>query len=157
METTREWKTIRLRCLRVIYERQVVREEAPAYLQSRRISRPEDVYELLHDLQRETKEHFLTLHLDGKNRIICLDRVSTGSLNQSIVHPREVFKGALLSSAAAVVLVHNHPSGDPTPSTEDREITRRLREVGDLVGIKVLDHVIVGEGRYVSFSELGII
>lgn len=157
METTREWKTIRLRCLRVIYERQVVREEAPAYLQARRISRPEDVYELLHDLQRETKEHFLVLHLDGKNRIICLDRVSTGSLNQSIVHPREVFKGALLSSAAAVVLVHNHPSGDPTPSTEDREITRRLREVGDLVGIKVLDHVIVGEGRYVSFSELGII
>lgn len=157
METNREWKTIRLRCLRVIYERQVVREEAPAYLQARRISRPEDVYELLHDLQRETKEHFLALHLDGKNRIICLDRVSTGSLNQSIVHPREVFKGALLSSAAAVVLVHNHPSGDPTPSTEDREITRRLREVGDLVGIKVLDHVIVGEGRYVSFSELGII
>lgn len=157
METTREWKTIRLRCLRVIYERQVVREEAPAYLQSRRISRPEDVYELLHDLQRETKEHFLALHLDGKNRIICLDRVSTGSLNQSIVHPREVFKGALLSSAAAVVLVHNHPSGDPTPSTEDREITRRLREVGELVGIKVLDHVIVGEDRYVSFSELGII
>lgn len=157
METTREWKTIRLRCLRVIYERQVVREEAPAYLQARRISRPEDVYELLHDLQRETKEHFLALHLDGKNRIICLDRVSTGSLNQSIVHPREVFKGALLSSAAAVVLVHNHPSGDPTPSTEDREITRRLREVGDLVGIKVLDHVIVGEDRYVSFSELGII
>lgn len=157
MEMSREWKTIRLRCLKVIYERQVVREEAPAYLQSRRISRPEDVYELLHDLQRETKEHFLTLHLDGKNRIICLDRVSTGSLNQSIVHPREVFKGALLSSAAAVVLVHNHPSGDPTPSTEDREITRRLREVGDLVGIKVLDHVIVGEDRYVSFSELGII
>lgn len=157
METTREWKTIRLRCLRVIYERQVVREEAPAYLQARRISRPEDVYELLHDLQRETKEHFLALHLDGKNRIICLDRVSTGSLNQSIVHPREVFKGALLSSAAAVVLVHNHPSGDPTPSTEDREITRRLREVGDLVGIKVLDHVIVGEDRYVSFSEQGII
>lgn len=157
MEMSREWKTIRLRCLRVIYERQVVREEAPAYLQARRISRPEDVYELLHDLQRETKEHFLALHLDGKNRIICLDRVSTGSLNQSIVHPREVFKGALLSSAAAVVLVHNHPSGDPTPSTEDREITRRLREVGDLVGIKVLDHVIVGEGGYVSFSELGII
>ncbi len=157
MDTTKEWKTIRLRCLRVIYERQVVREEAPAYLQAGRISRPEEVYELLHDLQRETKEHFLALHLDGKNRIICLDRVSTGSLNQSIVHPREVFKGALLSSAAAVVLVHNHPSGDPTPSNEDREITRRLREVGDLVGIKVLDHVIVGEGRYVSFSELGII
>lgn len=150
-------KTIRLKCLRPVYERQVVREHAPAYLNSRRIRKPEDVYELMYDLQLEGKEHFIALHLDGKNQIVCLDRVSTGSLNQTVVHPREVFKGAPLSSAASLVLVHNHPSGDPEPSREDMEITKRLREVGDLVGIKVLDHIIVGERRFTSFVEKGLL
>jgi DNA repair protein RadC len=149
-------KTIRLRCLRAIFERQVVRENAPAYLDGKRYTSPAQVYELFRDLAREAKEHFLCLHLDGKNRIICLDRVSVGSLNQSIVHPREVFKAAILSSAAAVLLVHNHPTGDTAPSQEDRDITRRLAEVGQLVGIRVLDHVIVGEG-YFSFSEQGLL
>jgi len=107
-------------------------------------------------LNQETKEYFLTLHLDGKNRIVCMEEVSVGSLNQSIVHPREVFKTALLSSAAAIVLIHNHPSGDPTPSREDREITRRLKEGGDLLGIRVLDHIIVGES-YLSFVEQGLL
>ena len=151
-----DWRTIRIKCLRSIFERQVVREKAPAYLDSRRIKKPQDVYELLFDLQLEAKEHFLTLHLDGKNKILCMDRVSVGSLNQAIVCPREVFKNALLSSAAALILVHNHPSGDPDPSDEDKAITKRLQEVGELIGIRVLDHVIVGEKRYLSFSELGL-
>ena len=149
-------KTIRLRCLRAIYERQVVREDAPAYLDGRRYTAPAQVYELFRDLSKEAKEHFLCLHLDGKNRIVCLDRVSVGSMNQSIVHPREVFKTAILSSAAAVLLVHNHPTGDTEPSQEDREVTRRLAEVGALIGIRVLDHVIVGEGYY-SFTEHGLL
>lgn len=152
-----DWKTIRLKCLRPVYERQVIREKAPAYLNTRRFKKPEDVYELMYDLQLEAKEHFIALHLDGKNQIICIDRVSTGSLNQSVVHPREVFKGALLSSAAALILVHNHPSGDPDPSRDDIEITRRLHEAGDLVGIKVLDHIIVGERRFTSFVEKGLL
>ncbi len=80
--------------------------------------------------------------------------VSTGSLNQSIVHPRELFKTALLSSAAAVILIHNHPTGDPTPSTEDIELTRRLKEAGEMIGIRVLDHIVVGDSYY-SFAERG--
>jgi DNA repair protein RadC len=94
--------------------------------------------------------------LDGKNRIACVDCVSVGSLNQSIVHPREVFKTALISNAAALVLIHNHPSGDPSPSSEDIAITRRLKEAGDLLGIKVVDHVIVGTDGMVSLLERGV-
>ncbi len=96
---------------------------------------------------------FITVHLDGKNRILCMDIVSIGSLNQSIVNPREVFKTACLSSAAAILCIHNHPTGDPTPSSEDIAITRRLKEAGDILSIKVLDHIIIGDGEYLSFVE----
>jgi DNA repair protein RadC len=89
------------------------------------------------------REYFAALLLDGKNRVVSIHQVSQGSLNQSIVHPRETFKAALLANAAAIILVHNHPTGDLTPSREDIEITRRLREAGELLGIRVLDHVIV--------------
>ena len=99
----------------------------------------------------------MALHLDGKNRITCFDRVSLGSLNQTIVHPREVFKTACLSNAAAILLIHNHPTGDPAPSQEDIVITRRLKEGGDLLGIKVLDHIIVGYSHYFSFVESGLL
>ncbi|MRR06215.1 MAG: DNA repair protein RadC, partial [Deltaproteobacteria bacterium] len=121
-----------------------------------RFTSPQQIFEIFRDLRLETKEHFITLHLDGKNRILCIDRVSVGSLNQSIVHPREVFKSAVYSSAAAIILVHNHPSLDPAPSREDIEITRRLKECGELLGIKLLDHIIVGDS-YVSFVERGIL
>lgn len=100
---------------------------------------------------------FLCLHLDGKNRIVCVDLVSIGSLNQSLVHPREVFKTALLSNAAAVLLIHQHPTGDPAPSTEDIAITRRLREAGEILGLKVLDHIIIGQDEYLSFVERGLL
>jgi DNA repair protein RadC len=106
---------------------------------------------------RETKEYFITLHLNGKNQISCVDVVSIGSLNQSIVHPREVFKTALLSSAAAIILVHQHPTGDPAPSSEDIAITRRLKEAGDIIGIKILDHCIIGKDDYISFVERGLL
>ena len=108
-------------------------------------------------LSRETKEHFWAVHLDSKNRMLCLDQVSTGSLNASIVHPRDCLKSALLSSAAAIVFVHNHPSGDATPSREDIEITKRLKECCDLLGIRCLDHIIVCENEYVSFADRGLI
>jgi DNA repair protein RadC len=135
-----------------------------ARLQSRklehldRFTSPRQVFEYFHHEFRDCrKEYFLTLLLDGKNRIIRRVQVSEGSLNQSIVHPREVFIPAVKESAAAVILVHNHPTGDPAPSPEDIAITRRLREAGDIMGIKVLDHIIVGDGEFVSFVERGLL
>jgi DNA repair protein RadC len=123
-----------------------------------RFTSPRQVFDYFHHEFRDSrKEYFLTLLLDGKNRIIRRVQVSEGSLNQSIVHPREVFSPAVKESAAAVILVHNHPTGDPAPSTEDITITRRLREAGDIMGIKVLDHIIVGDGKYISFVEQGLI
>lgn len=98
----------------------------------------------------------MILLLDGKNRITRKVQVSEGSLNQSIVHPREVFAPAVRESAAAVIFIHNHPSGDPAPSREDREITRRLKEAGEILGIKVLDHIII-DGAYFSFVESGLL
>lgn len=119
---------------------------------------PAQVFEYFHhDMRDSRKEQFLVLLLDGKNRIARKVMVSEGSLNQSIVHPREVFAPAVRESAAAVILIHNHPSGDPNPSREDREITRRLKEAGELLGIKVLDHLIIGDGSYFSFVESGVL
>jgi DNA repair protein RadC len=101
------------------------------------------------------KEEFHVLLLDAKNRKIRDVRVSEGSLTSSLVHPREVFSPVIRESAAAVILIHNHPSGDPQPSQEDLHITRRLREVGEVMGVRVLDHLIIGKGRYVSFVDDG--
>ncbi len=150
-----EKKKITILSIEARYRKEVVREDAPAWV-SKRFTSASQVYEMFLDLRQEAKEHFIALHLDGKNRIACLDRVSVGSLNQSIVHPRELFKTALLSSAAAILLIHNHPTGDPTPSSEDLEVTRRIKEAGDLLGIKVLDHIIIGDS-YLSFAEQGLI
>jgi DNA repair protein RadC len=99
------------------------------------------------------REHFVVLMLDRKNRLIGVNTVSIGSLTASIVNPREVYKPAILANAAAVILGHNHPSGDPQPSQEDRAITQRLVEAGTLLGIQVLDHIIIGEQAYVSFAD----
>lgn len=109
---------------------------------------------LVQDLAREC---FWTLLLDGKNRIRRLLRVSEGSLTSSLVHPREVFRPAILEAAAGVLFVHNHPSGDPSPSQEDVQVTQRLAETGRIVGIRVLDHVIIGAYRYFSFADRGML
>jgi DNA repair protein RadC len=115
-----------------------------------------DVYAHFRErLGGERREHFYAVLLDNKHRKIKEIPVSLGSLTASIVHPRDVFAPVVRESAAAVILVHNHPSGDPTPSREDIEITRRLREVGDIMGVRVLDHIVVGNGRYVSFVDDG--
>jgi DNA repair protein RadC len=99
------------------------------------------------------REVFYVLLLDGRNRLRAEVRVSEGSLTAALVHPREVFGPAICSAAAALLLVHNHPSGDPTPSAEDTALTERLRRVGELVGIRVLDHVVIGHDRWVSMAE----
>jgi DNA repair protein RadC len=156
--TSSKPRTIKFRQIKAIYEILTVKEDIANYLKAgTRYTAPSQVFETFRFLMKETKEIFLTLHLDGKNRIIALDLVSIGSLNQSIVHPREVFKTACLSNAAAIILVHQHPTGDPSPSSEDIAITRRLKEAGEIMGIKILDHIIVGEGEYLSFTERGLL
>ena len=112
-------------------------------------------YSYVEKMMKLDREEFWCLHLDTKNKLIGYEVVSVGSLNSSIVHPREVFKGLLLNNAAAVIFAHNHPSGDPTPSYEDKEITTRLKAAGELLGIRVLDHLIVGDGCYCSFADRG--
>ncbi|MGH7740536.1 MAG: JAB domain-containing protein [Candidatus Eiseniibacteriota bacterium] len=114
---------------------------------------PDDVVAIpaIRRLRVAKREHFVVMLLNARHEVESVDTVSIGSLNASIVHPREVFKPALLESAASVVLVHNHPSGDPEPSEEDLSITRRLVECGELLGIGVLDHVIIASRGVVSF------
>lgn len=121
-----------------------------------KIHSPEDVYRVVYPKVREhKKESFIELCLNTKNQIIKEEVISIGSLDASIVHPREVFKTALAESAASIIVAHNHPSGDPTPSREDIEITRRLKEAGKIIGIEVLDHVIIGDGKHFSMKEAG--
>ena len=121
-----------------------------------KINSPEDVYRLIYPrLREEKKEIFIEICLDTKNQVIKEETISIGSLNANVVHPREVFRTALAESAAHIIVAHNHPSGDPAPSREDIEITRKLVETGSIMGITVLDHVIIGDGRHFSMKEAG--
>lgn len=118
---------------------------------------PEDVSGLLmEDMRYLQKEHFVCLFLNTKNHIIGQETLSMGSLNAAIVHPREVFRAAIKRSSASIICAHNHPSGDPTPSSEDIQMTKRLVEAGDLIGIDVLDHIVIGDQTYVSLKEQGL-
>jgi DNA repair protein RadC len=119
-------------------------------------TRSADVFDHFHQrLRDKKKECFFILLLDSKNRIIKEEKISEGSLTSALVHPREAFTPAIRESAAALIIVHNHPSGDPAPSREDEDITARLAEGGRLLGIGVLDHIIIGQGRYYSFADQG--
>ncbi len=116
------------------------------------------IFRAFHGRVRDLRvEQFWAILLDGKHRVLREVLVSQGTLTSSPVHPREVFAPAIRWSAAAVVLLHNHPSGDPAPSADDLEITRRLAEVGSVVGIRVVDHVVIGDGAYVSFADRGLL
>jgi len=120
----------------------------------KKITSAKDVYDYIYEkLKNLKKEHFLVLCLDSKNNIIKDSRISIGTLNESIVHPREVFKEAIRESANSIILVHNHPSGSCEPSSHDKEITKSLIESGKILKISVLDHVIVGRNEYYSFKE----
>jgi DNA repair protein RadC len=122
------------------------------------IRKPEDVYKLLSsELSHFQKEHFVCLLLNIKNSVIAKELVSIGTLTASIVHPREVFRPAIKRSCASIICAHNHPSGNPEPSREDIEITKRLIEAGNIIGIDVLDHVIIGHNRYFSLKEHGLL
>ena len=119
------------------------------------LSNPAEVYHAFKKLASSDKERFYSILLDAKNKVIGVDMVSQGCLNSSPVHPREAYKPALLASAASVIFVHSHPSGDPEPSFSDREITKQLYQAGELLGIEVLDHVIIGRDEYYSFADKG--
>jgi DNA repair protein RadC len=161
-----------------MYELKIVRERRSGYGLRQRYRSSGDIYESFKEhFAQLDREHFVVLLLDAKHCMLGFHTVSIGSLTSSLVHPREVFKLGVVhndlasrseqevmkdvytygirASAAAMVLMHNHPSGEPVPSQEDLHITKRLREVGDLLGIRVLDHLVFGDGRYVSFVDDG--
>lgn len=130
--------------------------EASIVCDRKMVRTPEDAYQILREYFVDLPcEHFMVILLNTKNRVTAVSPVSTGSLNAAIVHPRELFQRAILGNAASVILVHNHPSGDPTPSPEDIELTKRLVEAGKLLDIAVLDHIVVGDGCFVSLKEKG--
>jgi DNA repair protein RadC len=116
-----------------------------------------DVYQYFVDeLQNKTKEYFYALFLDTKNRILKEELVSIGTLNESLIHPRELFNSAVQASCNSVIIVHNHPSGDCVPSENDKEVTKVLVEAGEIMGIKVLDHIIIGKEGFMSLKETGV-
>ncbi|WP_350342542.1 DNA repair protein RadC [Proteinivorax tanatarense] len=120
------------------------------------ITCPDDVFEAVNQYITKRQEHFIVLLLTTKNTIISLEEISKGGINIASVFPREVFNKAIIKNAARLILCHNHPSGDPTPSPEDIAITKRLAKAGDELGIKVLDHLIVGQNGYVSLKDKGL-
>ncbi|MDG4655366.1 DNA repair protein RadC [Ectobacillus antri] len=135
--------------------RRMVRLE---YKQRYSIRNPEDCAKyMMEEMRFLQQEHFVCLYLNTKNQIIHRQTVFIGSLNASIVHPREVFREALRRSAASLICLHNHPSGDPSPSREDIEVTKRLTECGKIMGVELLDHIIIGEHKFVSLKEKGYI
>lgn len=137
------------------YKLKMVKEDSGLY-EVPVIKSPTEVYQAakqLLALHEEPEEHFCILCLNVKNKIVGVHTISIGSLNASIVHPREVFKAALLNNANGIICLHNHPSGDPEPSRDDIETTRRLVEAGEIMGINVLDHIIIGEQSYLSMKE----
>jgi len=134
------------------------REELEPELKSFDIKDPEAVVKAIRaSIKDKAKEHFKLILLNPRNKIIGISTISIGTLNTSLVHPREVFKDAIMHSAASVVLAHNHPSGDPEPSEDDITITKRLMEAGKILGIEVMDHIIIAKNGFLSFKEKGLI
>jgi len=135
----------------------VIKEKDEKYNLEQRVTRPEvthDVAIKVLEMHERPEEIMALITLDTKNKITGVFVVSTGTINASLVHPREIFKRAMLQNAASIILMHNHPSGDPDPSVEDIEITRRLVEAGNIIGISILDHVIIGdEYNFYSMAE----
>ncbi|MGL5764570.1 MAG: JAB domain-containing protein [Sarcina sp.] len=139
------------------YKIEMVKEESCNYGGKEfKIKNPWDIYKAfidVYELHKQTEEVFFIACLDTKNKIIGIHEVSRGTLNSSLVHPREVFKRALINNASKIILAHNHPSMDLTPSIEDKKVTKRLIQGGEVLGIEVIDHIIIGDGTYYSFKE----
>ncbi len=138
------------------YTISLVKEATSPFHTQTRCQSSEDVYRYFKDIcADQDREHLYALFLDTKHAPIGLNHVSMGTLNTMLVHPREVFKCAVLLNAACLILVHNHPSGDCSPSPEDHVLTTRIADAGKLLGIALLDHVVIGSGRYFSFADQG--
>lgn len=140
-----------------VYSLRLVKESSVTYNLEKPIVNPATAAEIINqifDLQNQPNEVFAILCLNTKNKVAGAHIISQGSLSASIVHPREVFKAALLNNSASIILAHNHPSGDPEPSREDIETTKRLVAAGEILGIQVLDHLIIGD-KYLSMKEMG--
>lgn len=120
------------------------------------ITEPDVAYKSLEHIRHADREHFVCLHLNSRNQINAAETVSIGSLNATLVHPREVFKAAILNNAASVILAHNHPSNDSTPSRDDIDLTRRMVQAGELIGIEVLDHIIVTPNSFLSMKQANL-
>ena len=133
------------------------RELETRYLRDIQVSASRDIYREMADIKSWEKEVFVVFCLDTRHRIISREIVSIGILNASVIHTREVFRTAIARNACAVVVAHNHPSGSREPSEEDKKITRQLKQAGELLGISLLDHVIVTNDRFYSFSEHGLV
>lgn len=136
---------------------QIIKESSILY-KGRKVSSPSDAYNLTKGFfECADREQMILCSLNTKNQPLTINVVSIGTLNSSLVHPREIFKPAILSNAASIIIAHNHPSGDPEPSSEDINITHRLKECGKLLGIELVDHVIIGDEKFVSLKEKGIL
>ena len=146
--------------IQVSFERVVlIKEKVGRYELPKKIDSPDQAYKAITEIknvQEEAQEVFGILILNTKNKIVAVHEISRGALNSSVVHPREVFKPAVLHNAASIICFHNHPSGDPEPSREDIEITKRLVEAGKILGIEVLDHIIVSDEGYTSLKGRGV-
>ena len=138
----------------------VVKETSGRYDVRKKIQSPNDIFNIAQNVihaNEHAEENLWLITLDTKNNITGIFTVSTGSLNSSIVHPREIFKRAVLQNAASIIICHNHPSGDPAPSQEDINITKRIYDAGKILGIELLDHIIIGDNKYTSLKERGIL
>lgn len=135
----------------------MVKESSFLY-ENRKITSPKEAVSLLRKfLDESDREQFIVCCMDTKNQPTSINVVSIGTLSSSLVHPREVFKSAILGNSASIIVAHNHPSGDPSPSKEDIDITERLKEAGKIIGINILDHIIIGNDRHISLKEKGVI
>jgi DNA repair protein RadC len=138
----------------------VVREKTGRYDIERKINNPQSLYDIatqVIEIQDQAEESMWMITLDTTLKVTGLFEISRGSLDSSIAHPREIYKRAILQNASSIALIHNHPSGDPTPSTEDTNITQRVSEAGTLLGIQLIDHLVIGDGNYRSMKEMGVI
>ena len=148
-----DFEILRAQCLLEVGRRMANAADGP----KETIDSAQDVALLMDHLRYEKREHFIAILLDSKNKVIRAAPIHVGTLNMSVVGPREVFREAIRDGAASIILVHNHPSGDPTPSPEDHSVTDQLVQIGDMLDIPVVDHVIMGERKFRSFAELGLI
>ncbi|WP_332236837.1 JAB domain-containing protein [Sporolactobacillus sp. KGMB 08714] len=151
LQTVKSSKRVSVISLRVVKEKSIL-------YSNRFIRSPEDSYQCIKPfLECRDREYFIVVSLDTKNQPMSVNICHIGNLNFSIVHPREVFKAAILSNSCSIIVAHNHPSGIVEPSQEDKEITKRLVSAGNIIGIEVLDHIIISDDKYLSFKEQRLI